>query len=435
MLGGAASGLCYFFFRSVLEIQDGCDFEVFWYTAKRLLHGEVDLYEFATPVKGRLFLYPPSAGILISPLGLVPEAVAGVLWSLLKTGVLAALLWFSVASASRSRSATLGLALVTAVLTLQPITSDFGNGQINLVVMGLVVLGVAGLMSPRLARVGLGAVALAAAVALKATPALFLLLPLVQRRWKASILALVATLVLVVLLPAAWYGPAQARTLFGTFAEISSGIVEGAAHRDRQVSLNELVLFTIAQASERRPLHYDADERETYLGEGESRVRVEMTVPLTPANMRWVWLVPAAAVLLLALLARHRAHRGVPSWPWDLALLSLLVLMLAPMTRRAHLVVLIVPVGWLVQRFVSGSARARSPVTRGLAALTLLFLWASKHVPVHWPASFPMPYHPTLFLSLVGLILLVFRMGDAEPTDDLPRDHSIPRSEPLATSC
>lgn len=125
---------------------------------------------------GFRFIYPPFAAFLFAPMALVSSAALQVLW----TAGLMALVWWilkviyqrlDVARASLIASATLGV-----VLWLEPFRSNFAFGQINIVLMALVVADVLGVIPKRFRGVG---IALAAAV--KVTPAAFGLILLLRR--------------------------------------------------------------------------------------------------------------------------------------------------------------------------------------------------------------------------------------------------------------
>jgi len=125
---------------------------------------------------GFRFIYPPFAAFLFAPMALVSSAVLQVVW----TAGLIALVWWillvvyrrlDVTRAGLVASATLGV-----VLALEPFRSNFAFGQINIVLMALVVADVLGVIPKRFRGVG---IALAAAI--KVTPAAFGLLLLLRR--------------------------------------------------------------------------------------------------------------------------------------------------------------------------------------------------------------------------------------------------------------
>jgi alpha-1,2-mannosyltransferase len=144
------------------------DLAVYRNAAIALLHG-TDIY--ATPASSLPFTYPPFAALLAIPLALVPLSVAQVLWTATK---LACLVWI-VFVLSRPLLARLGgwwpaalAALVAACAATVPVRSDVAFGQVNLILMGVIVtdLLVAPQRRTRGAMVGL-------AGAIKLTPMLF----------------------------------------------------------------------------------------------------------------------------------------------------------------------------------------------------------------------------------------------------------------------
>lgn len=135
------------------------------------------------------FTYPPFASLLFVPLALVSQTTAGVLFAvanLVLAWVATALLIDAVASARwRGRGA---VAVTTAVLPLvllaEPVRETIFFGQINLVLMVLVVLGT--VARTPWARTWVGGVFVGLAAAIKLTPAVFGLYFLVHRRWAAA---------------------------------------------------------------------------------------------------------------------------------------------------------------------------------------------------------------------------------------------------------
>ncbi|MCQ4121297.1 DUF2029 domain-containing protein [Rhodococcus sp. FXJ9.536] len=125
---------------------------------------------------GFRFIYAPFAAIVFAPLAWVQPNVLQVLWSVLN----AALVWWilrvllvrlGVGKAPLVAAAALGVALL-----LEPVRSNFGFGQINIVLMALVVADCAGVLPRRLRGIGIGV-----AAAIKITPAAFGLVLLVRR--------------------------------------------------------------------------------------------------------------------------------------------------------------------------------------------------------------------------------------------------------------
>ncbi|HET8992489.1 MAG TPA: glycosyltransferase family 87 protein, partial [Rhodococcus sp. (in: high G+C Gram-positive bacteria)] len=125
---------------------------------------------------GFRFIYPPFAAFLFAPMAMVGSTTLQVLW----TAGLIALVWWilkvvyqrlDVTRASLVASASLGV-----VLLLEPFRSNFAFGQINIILMALVVADVLGVIPARFRGVGI-----AVAAAIKVTPAAFGLLLLLRK--------------------------------------------------------------------------------------------------------------------------------------------------------------------------------------------------------------------------------------------------------------
>lgn len=129
-------------------------------------------------IPGLPFTYPPFAGVVFS---WFPEATPalGIWWKVLSVAAMAAVIY-----ASLQRRRLLPTILLTAffVLATEPVHATLFFGQINLFLMALVCLDF--LPRNRLPGIGVGL-----AAGLKLTPAYFLLLFAVQRRWGAVCIA------------------------------------------------------------------------------------------------------------------------------------------------------------------------------------------------------------------------------------------------------
>lgn len=127
------------------------------------------------------FVYPPFAAVLFAPLSLLPLGLLKVLWTAAGIG----LLGFVVHRCGRAAGLPLGIAgaaLLTVVATgLDPVRTTLYLGQINLVLLALVVGDMLGRPDSRWRGVGVG---LAAAV--KLTPLLFVVYLLVTGRRRAA---------------------------------------------------------------------------------------------------------------------------------------------------------------------------------------------------------------------------------------------------------
>ncbi|MFZ2526447.1 MAG: glycosyltransferase family 87 protein [Rhodococcus sp. (in: high G+C Gram-positive bacteria)] len=125
---------------------------------------------------GFRFIYPPVAAFLFSALTVVGATTMQFLWTL---GLIVLVWWVLEVALQRmhvERANLLATAALGLALCLEPIRSNFVFGQINIVLMALVVADCLGVIPKRFRGVG---IALAAAV--KITPAAFGLLLLLRR--------------------------------------------------------------------------------------------------------------------------------------------------------------------------------------------------------------------------------------------------------------
>ena len=152
-----------------------------------LEHGS--LYGAPVTSSGLYFTYPPIAAVLFIPLAALPPHLGALFF----TGVTLALLWLVLYLAfirlnQTSRLFLHPIVLATGVLPLaiftEPVGTTLGYGQINVVLMALVIFDCLG-FTPRWARGSL--VGLAAAV--KLTPALFVVFFLLRRDFRSAITA------------------------------------------------------------------------------------------------------------------------------------------------------------------------------------------------------------------------------------------------------
>jgi alpha-1,2-mannosyltransferase len=130
------------------------------------------------------FTYPPIAAIMLSPLSMVPMAVASAVLTAASVGLLALVLLACLRSLDQSGEQLSGWAvwwLLPPALALEPVRNTLAYGQINIVLMALVTVDCLAL-SPRWPRGSL--VGLAAAI--KLTPAAFVLFFLLRRDWRAA---------------------------------------------------------------------------------------------------------------------------------------------------------------------------------------------------------------------------------------------------------
>ncbi len=167
------------------------DLDVYRLGSAALLHGQA-LYGTLPPTgdgQSLLFTYPPFAAIVLAPLALLPYWAACLALTLLTLGVLAVVLVTVLRALGARCDWPRVAALLLAAEVLEPVLRTLYAGQIDLLLLVLVVLDVL-VDTPRWPR-GL-LIGLAAAV--KLTPAVFLLYFLLRRDGRAAVTAVVTFL-------------------------------------------------------------------------------------------------------------------------------------------------------------------------------------------------------------------------------------------------
>lgn len=157
--------------------------------AEAWLEDEANLYTDALIVDGfpLPFAYPPIAAVLFVPFLVVPLPVAAVLFGLIGLTALTATTLLAARSVHGDgrRAVVLGLAVAAASILIEPVWSTVSAGQINLILLGLVV---ADCLRPDSRRLPRG-VLIGFAAAIKLTPLIFLLFFLLRKQWRPILTA------------------------------------------------------------------------------------------------------------------------------------------------------------------------------------------------------------------------------------------------------
>jgi alpha-1,2-mannosyltransferase len=173
------------------------DFEVYYYGGTRVLQtGEAGANELYAPRDGLPFTYPPFAALLFAGLALLPLGASSLIFSttaLAGAAVVAAWLsrhYFGLRSWRKSfsdwRFRTVALAGTAAILLLGPWRDTFDFGQINIILMGLILADFALYGKDRAGEIRWPAgLLIGIAAGIKLTPLAFGLYFLVRRDFKA----------------------------------------------------------------------------------------------------------------------------------------------------------------------------------------------------------------------------------------------------------
>lgn len=172
------------------------DLDVYRVGVQALLSGR-DIYEAKSPGWNLYYIYPPFAALLMTPTAFGPMVVVRLVW-------VALTVWAQQSVLRRCgvrRGWVLGLVGAGALVAIEPLRTTLGYGQVNTLLMALVVFD---LLPDRTRRWPRG-VAIGVAAAIKLTPALFGVFALFARRarmaWTSAGAFAIATLVGFLVLP------------------------------------------------------------------------------------------------------------------------------------------------------------------------------------------------------------------------------------------
>ncbi len=157
------------------------DLSIYKAAGHAMLEG-LDPYQLTFSVHHLPYTYTPFGLFLFGPLSLLPFAMLQVVWWVLTAAALTSALYVAVRESTerfgRRRALSLA-ALIAAVcsLALEPVRSNLDYGQIDALLMGVIVVDLCRVTRWRGCLVGLAA-------AIKLTPLVFLLYFLVRRDWR-----------------------------------------------------------------------------------------------------------------------------------------------------------------------------------------------------------------------------------------------------------
>lgn len=282
-----------------------------------------ELYDYTYGRTPYGFTYPPFAALLVLPMALLPYAVVAAGHALLNVAVLAGLTRWLVTPLARRHGWPLPWAWLWAlplVVVVEPVRETIGFGQVNLLLLALVLADVAALRrGSRWAGVGIG---LAAAV--KLTPGLFVVWLLLTRRWRAARVAVgtaaAATLLALALAPATswrfWTETLWQTERVGRLDKTSNQSLLGALARLADPGdPSRLVWAVLAGAT--LALVLVRAVRATRAGDDLAGVTLTGLAACLVSPVSWshhfVWLVPAL-VVLVDLAAGRRPAPGAPGW-------------------------------------------------------------------------------------------------------------------------
>ncbi|MFF1823268.1 glycosyltransferase 87 family protein [Kribbella sp. NPDC058245] len=172
--------------------KDPYDLQVYVVAAHAVLNGQ-DIYtaHAGNPILLG-FTYPPFAALLFAPLGAMSAGAGRLVMSVLSAVALLVIGSITVRALKphwpKHRIVAAGIALGTAGLAIEPVRMTFHYGQINLMLVAVLMIDLFGVLPRRFRGVLIGV-----ATGIKLTPGIFIIYLLVTRRYREAATAAAAT--------------------------------------------------------------------------------------------------------------------------------------------------------------------------------------------------------------------------------------------------
>lgn len=282
------------------------------------------------PMQGPLlpFIYPVFAAIVMIPLAVIPYTAALIVLFVLSLLALAGSIYLTVRVAwpagGRNGAVSVSMLALSAALIIEPVAQTFAFGQVNLVLMAMVLVDCLAPRTrwPRGLMIGLAA-------AVKLTPAGFVLFFLIRRDFRSTVVAavtgIVATGIGFAVDPEAsaryWFGGPAAGVSGSTF--FSNETIQAILGRQDVTGL-PFTLLWLAGIVLILVLAYPVIRRAEPATALAATAAVILMASPTSWSHHWVWVVPA----LVAIGTHAVRHR---SWGWAvLGIVTAVVFYLAP---------------------------------------------------------------------------------------------------------
>ncbi|MGF7121950.1 glycosyltransferase 87 family protein [Rhodococcus sp. BE178] len=373
----------------------GIDLDVYRDGARHVMAG-LPLYT-EPVIHGLLYTYTPFSALIFTPFELLPDDVDKYIWMGLNAFLLAlivALCWRILGYRINSHLVAVSALLAVACVFFEPVRTTFYFGQINLVLMALVLWDTSRGEQSRLKGVGVGI-----AAGIKLTPAYFVLYYLALRQWRA---ATVATVTIAVTIGVSWAVLPRDSWQYWTETFFDSTRIADEGHAANQSLRGALVRI---------------------IGE--------------PAPT-WLWLLLAALVIAVSMWVVIRLHRGGEPL-LAVTVTGLTAAVVSPFSWSHHWV-------WFVPLLVYLAHRTLTNAWWWLGVLALFGMagswsyWFPDDRVVVGLYLFPSTWIPwSVLVNLYVLAYAAILAGAAVialqlPRDRAPRRHTLPGGTSLPTT-
>ena len=314
-------------FKCIKDNQEN-DFSIFYHAAEEAL-GEADLYS----VDG--YLYPPSAALLLSPLLFLGLKSAAATWFFLNIVLLWSCVLLSIYLVFRKISGLrFAYYILPVLLVLRPVDSNFTNGQINLIILFIVLLGIAFFQRRKDLLSGF---IISIAISVKLTPLVFLPYFLYKRAYLAAIGMLIGLSLFMGLLPALLWGPDRTVELMKQNVEFLSRFPENGDPTGYVSGHSaQATLLRLLTRSNVLPSRY---ANKPFYPMHVNIMNLDRSTITHIGRVLFVIL----ALAMVWLLRTDATDRKDPALSMECALILLAMLMISPLSRKAHFVSMIYP--------------------------------------------------------------------------------------------
>jgi hypothetical protein len=176
------------------------DFKVYQRAAQRALAGE-SMYQLSDPHR---YLYAPVVTLLFLPFAVLPSLAGRILWLAFNFALVVSIFRITASLLFPQGRAPPGFHALLLLLSSRFIDNNLGHGQMNLLLLWL-VLGAYRLAADR--RYEVAGLALAAAIATKLIPIVFVVQIVLHRQWRFAAWTALGVCFLAVI-PVVWWGSA-----------------------------------------------------------------------------------------------------------------------------------------------------------------------------------------------------------------------------------
>ena len=324
------------------------DFNVYYHAAREVLAGRDPYQDSLRP--STPYLYPPLLSELIVPLALLPLPVAAYVWYLMSVFSILSAAWMA-AQTYDGHGLRIMIAAGALLMLIRFVLDNFDFGQVNTIVAALSVAHVYFYVKEKKTA---SALALVIAISIKLTPAILILYHLAKLRLKfvAACLGLLVAISALSFLPFGSRAPAA----FTTFVDRT---IKNGQGFDLAFSGNQSLRGAVARLAE------NSDQKPDMYGGESTRKPVSGTTLAISAALVGLAMIAAA-------FARTETAAAAPFF--------CCLVLLSPLSWKAHFVILIFPLAYLIARMLEASGKERAYLTGVLIAVFALFNITSPKV-------------------------------------------------------